>query len=381
MRKYYMIKINNEQREQWRMKGVLLRLAFFILCSLCFVSSKAQVTAEAKLDSAGIFIGQRMGITVEVSADAGQMVEMPACDSLQMLVPGVEFMNATPVDTEYVNEGKRMVLTRKYYVTSFDTALYRIPPMEVKVDGKVYKTKPMGMKVIIPFKVDTLHVDSIFPIKGEMEPPFVWEDWRLVYGLSLFSLLMTVVLIYVAVRLKDNKPIIRRIKRKKHIAPHKAAMQKIAEIKEDKTLWQGDDSKEYYTQLTDTLRQYIRERYGFNAMEMTSFEIITKLQEVNDESAISELRELFQTADLVKFAKYSTLINENDRNLVYAIEYINQTKQEETEEQKAQPEEIVVVEPHSRMTKRLLTAGVVLASVALLLAVSYLCYRIYMLTL
>lgn len=36
------------------------------------------------------------------------------------------------------------------------------------------------------------------------------------------------------------------------------------------------------------------------------------------------------TADLVKFAKYSTLINENDMNLVNAIEFINQTKQEPT---------------------------------------------------
>lgn len=356
-------------------------LLFIIISVLSFLSAKAQVTVDAKLDSAGIFIGSRMGITLEVSADVKDDVELPEFDSLQQIVPGIEFMGTTPVDTEYVNEGKRMVLKRKYYITSFDTALYNIPPMEVKVKGKVYKSKNLGMKVIIPFQIDTLHVDSIFGIKGEMAPPFVWEDWSLVFWLSILSVFITLLLIYVAVRLKDNKPIIRRIKTKKRIAPHKAAMQKIAEIKEDKALWQSEDSKEYYTQLTDTLRQYIRERYGFNAMEMTSFEIITKLQEVNDEEAINELRELFQTADLVKFAKYSTLINENDRNLVSAIEYINQTKQEETEEQKAQPEEIVVVEPHSKMTKRLLTAGVALAAIVLICVVGYLCYRIYMLTL
>ena len=351
-----------------------------ILCSLFCLTARSQVTVEARLDSAGIYIGQRTGITLEVSADAGKDVELPQYDSLQPLVPGIEYMSATPVDTEYVNEGKRMVLRRKYYVTSFDTALYNLPPMEVKVGGKTYQSKSLGMKVIIPFKVDTMHVDSIFGLKSEMAPPFVWDDWRLVLWLSLLCVIMTVMLVYVAVRLKDNKPIIRRIKLKKHIAPHKAAMQKIEEIKEDKTLWQGEDSKEYYTQLTDTLRQYIRERYGFNAMEMTSFEIISRLKEVNDEEALGELRELFQTADLVKFAKYSTMINENDRNLVTAIEYINQTKQEETEEQKAQPEEIVVEEPHSKLTKRLLIAGVVAATIALVGVVGYLCYRIYMLT-
>ena len=133
----------------------ILHSSFFILIIsfLSLLSAKAQVTVDAKLDSADIFIGSRMGISLEVSADAKDEVELPEYDSLQQIVPGLEFMSATPVDTEYVNEGKRMVLKRKYYVTSFDTALYNIPPMEVKVKGKVYKSKNLGMKVIIPFEI------------------------------------------------------------------------------------------------------------------------------------------------------------------------------------------------------------------------------------
>ena len=49
-------------------------------------------------------------------------------------------------------------------------------------------------------------------------------------------------------------------------------------------------------------------------MEMTSGEIIERLMASHDRAAIEELKELFNTADLVKFAKYSTLINENDKN-------------------------------------------------------------------
>ena len=45
---------------------------------------------------------------------------------------------------------------------------------------------------------------------------------------------------------------------------------------------------------------------------MTSTEIIDKLLEMKDKEAISDLRELFQTADLVKFAKHNPLMNEND---------------------------------------------------------------------
>ena len=242
----------------------------------------------------------------------------------------------------------------------------------------MYHSNKLALKVLT-FEVDTLHADSIFGIKPELAPPFDWAEWREVMWMVLLALLMGGVLAYVIYRLKTNKPIIRRIRNKQRLAPHKVAMQKIEQIKEEK-MWQSEDSKEYYTQLTDTLRNYIKERYGFNAMEMTSYEIIQHLQEVNDEEAISELRELFQTADLVKFAKYSTLINENDRNLVSAIEYINQTKLEEVE-QKPQPEVIVVEERRSKIAKRLLIGSIVVASLALLAVLLFVGYRIYMLTL
>lgn len=349
-----------------------------ICCLMCFVKSNAQVTVEAKLDSAGIFIGQRIGLTLEVSADAKKQVELPEWDSLQQVVPGLEFVKAEKADTSYLNDGKRMVLSRRYYFTSFDSALYLIPAFDVKVDGKEYHSKRVALKVLT-FEIDTLHADSIFGIKEELAPPFDWAEWRQVIWSAVAALLIAGLLAYVIYRLKTNKPIIRRIRNKKRMAPHKVAMQKIEQIKEEK-MWQSEDSKEYYTQLTDTLRNYIKERYGFNAMEMTSYEIIQKLQEVNDEEAIAELRELFQTADLVKFAKYSTLINENDRNLVNAIEYINQTKLEEPEPAQ-QPEVIVVEEKSSKIAKRVLVGSIVLASLVLLGVLVYIGYRIYMLTL
>lgn len=345
---------------------------------MCSVKSNAQVTVEAKLDSAGIFIGQRIGLTLEVSADAKKQVELPEWDSLQQVVPGLEFVKAEKADTSYLNDGKRMVLSRRYYFTSFDSALYLIPAFDVKVDGKEYHSKRVALKVLT-FEIDTLHADSIFGIKEELAPPFDWAEWRQVIWSAVAALLIAGLLAYVIYRLKTNKPIIRRIRNKKRMAPHKVAMQKIEQIKEEK-MWQSEDSKEYYTQLTDTLRNYIKERYGFNAMEMTSYEIIQKLQEVNDEEAIAELRELFQTADLVKFAKYSTLINENDRNLVNAIEYINQTKLEEPEPAQ-QPEVIVVEEKSSKIAKRVLVGSIVLASLVLLGVLAYIGYRIYMLTL
>ena len=99
---------------------------------------------------------------------------------------------------------------------------------------------------------------------------------------------------------------------------------------------------------------------------MTSSEIIERLMQENDETAISELRQLFQTADLVKFAKFSTMVNENDANLVTAMNYINQTKLEvdpnaKAEEPKYSPEEI-----RSIGMKWTLRIGIALSSLAIL---------------
>ena len=353
-------------------------ISFILILWLHSASSEAQVTVEAKLDSAGIFIGQRIGLTLEVTSDAGKEVELPEWDSLQLVEPGLEFVRADKPDTSYLNDGKRMVLTRRYFFTSFDSALYLMPAMNVRVEGKDYSSKKLALKVFT-LDIDTLHTDSIFPMKAELAPPFDWAEWRQVMWLFVLALFIAGLLGYVIYRLKNNKPIIRRIRNKRRQPPHKVAMRKIEQIKEEK-MWQSEDSKEYYTQLTDTLRNYIKERYGFNAMEMTSYEIIQKLQEVNDEEAISELRELFQTADLVKFAKYSTLINENDRNLVNAIEYINQTKLEEPE-QKPQPEVIVVEEKRSKIAKYTLIGSMIVAGLVLLGVLIFVGYRIYMLTL
>lgn len=347
----------------------------YLLLQSCVLTILAQVTVDATIDSTQIFIGQQTAITLQVSADAGKNVVMPQYDSLAQIVPGIEVVSTKDSEPELVNDGKRQVLTRRYVITSFDSALYYIPPMKVNVDGKDYESKNLALKVYT-MDIDTLHTDSICAMKPEMAPPFTWEDWKPVLWSCVLLLVLVAAFIYMIVRLVKNKPILRRINLRQHLAPHKVAMQKIEQIREDR-LVQSENSKEYYTQLTDALRQYISERFGFNAMEMTSGEIIEHLEKDNDVEALNELRSLFQTADLVKFAKYTTLINENDRNLLTAVEYIDKTKIEE--EVKPQPKEMVVEEKRSK-TARIVILCIIGVLVACALAVLiFLIYKLYFL--
>ena len=147
-------------------------------------------------------------------------------------------------------------------------------------------------------------------------------------------------------------------------------------IKSEK-VWQKGQSKEYYTELTDAIRTYIKNRFGFNALEMTSSEIIDKLLQMNDKDAISDLRSLFQTADLVKFAKHSPLMNENDANLISAIDFINETKEKEDENVKPQPTEITIIEKRPLRTKILLGIGIAALAAALIGSLIYIGSELY----
>jgi hypothetical protein len=129
--------------------------------------------------------------------------------------------------------------------------------------------------------------------------------------------------------------------------------------------------------LTDTLRKYIEERYGFNAMEMTSSEIIDRLMSTKDQKSLDELRQLFTTADLVKFAKYSTLINENDANLVNAIEFINQTKLENVPVEEMVKPQLSEEDQRSQKTRRVLKYFITAIAVVCLMIFGYVVFVLY----
>ena len=336
----------------------------------------AQVSVEAEIDSIQIFVGQQAHVTLSATAKENAKVEFPQFKPTQYVTPGVEVLDCKELEKKEQDNG---FVTRRvaYTMTSFDDTLYYLPPMEVKIDGKPYQSKSLALKVLT-IEVDTLHAEQFFGPKDVQDNPFQWSDWSLPFWLSVLMLVLLAVGYYLYLRLRDNKPIISHIRIVKRLLPHQKAMKEIEQIKADKMVT-SENSKEYYTKLTDTLRKYIEERYCFSAMEMTSSEIIERLTSAQDQKALDELRQLFTTADLVKFAKYSTLINENDANLVNAIEFINQTKLENVPVEETVKPQLSVEDQRSQKTRRMLKTVISVIGVISLAIFGYVVYTLYML--
>ena len=339
------------------MKRTILLIGLILNVLLSF----AQASVEAKIDPIEMMIGEQATVTLTVQAGEGANVQWPTFQPRQQIVPGVEVL-ATHTSSQ------TMTLT----LTSFDGNLYHLPPFKVKVNGKEVKSADLALKVV-EMEVDTTHMEKFFGPKDVQDNPFQWSDWSLSFWLSVLMLVLAALGYYLYLRLRSNKPVIAHIKIVKRLLPHQKAMKEIEQIKADKMVM-SENQKEYYTKLTDTLRKYIEERYGFSAMEMTSSEIIDRLMSTGDQQSLDELRQLFTTADLVKFAKYSTMINENDANLVSAIDFINQTKLENQPVEEVQKPQLSEADQRSQKERRVLKVviwGITIAAAALF------CYIVY----
>ena len=113
---------------------------------------------------------------------------------------------------------------------------------------------------------------------------------------------------------------------KKRLPPYDEAMLALQQLKSS-NLWQNGQEKEYYTKLTDILRVYIDRRFGINAVEMTSSQIMEKIKQ-NEEAHIAndQLNSVLEIADFVKFANMHTLADDNEIAFQRAINFVEQTK-------------------------------------------------------
>ncbi len=352
------------------MKRILYLTVFLFAC----VSAVAQVLIDQRIDTMQMMIGEQTKFTLSVTVDNGTKVKFPEFSRSQYITPGLEVLESNAPDTVEVDKS-RLQISKSYVLTSFDENVYCIPSQKIAVGGKQYSTKSLALKVLtVP--VDTVHADKFYPAKGVQDNPFLWSEWSPALLYSMLFVLLLILSAYLIYRIRHNKPIVAKVRFVKRIPPHQKAIKDIEQLKSERSAVSGDQ-KEYYTRLTMIIRQYIAERFHFDAMEMTSSEIIGRLRSEGNE-AISEIVNLFRTADLVKFAKHSVLVNENDANLMSALTFVNDTKMDEKPQmQVVTPEEKQEKAENSRrLVQKTCAAVVVVAAVALL---ALIVYRVYVL--
>ena len=214
------------------------------------------------------------------------------------------------IDTLSIEDGVKH-LNAKVLLTSFDSGYFKLPnPVAVSKDGDTLYFDTPSIEVV-NVQVDTANFALV--IIGVAYLIFRYIKYR-----------------------KENKDFFGKpiVKDPAHIV----ALRELENIRNQK-LWQEGKDKQYYTAITDTLREYIEERFNVNAMEKTSTEIIDSLKEKDiDKKSFNELDELFKYSDLVKFAKFKPQAAENEEAIIVAVRFVNTTFVQEMELEKEKGE-------------------------------------------
>ncbi len=280
------------------------------------------IVVSASIDSTMLMIGDQTALHLSVTQEANEHVEMPVFG--ETLQDGIEIIDRSAIDTTTLPDG-RLQLSQELTLTSFKDSLFPVAPIAVVSGTDTFFTDPMALNVIQPFEVDSSL--AITDIKDIEKAPIYW--WGIIRWILLaLAIIGLFVGAYYGVQwyrkhfLKEEEVIEPELLR----PADEVALEKLDEIKAQK-IWKDGKVKEYQTELTDVVREYIGRRFDVQSTEKTSDETLRAMKPLIDKELFAKLSKMLQLADLVKFAKWHTTPDENEQALSTAYEFVNETKE------------------------------------------------------
>ena len=214
----------------------------------------------------------------------------------------------------------------------FEEGSYKLPDVPVRVsygekaDTLLFEGLDMEVRTM---PVDTAGFE-IHDIKGQMRYPLTFSElapWLLGFWLLAVLVIVAVCLIITHRRKESGETAVQE-------PAYIVALRNLEKYRGDR-YWAPEKQKMFYSGITDTLKTYIDERYSIDAPEMTTAELFAALKGNKDltPELYNELKDLFERADFVKFAKHVADDDENARALPLAVRFVTTTYQTELEEE------------------------------------------------
>lgn len=279
-----------------------------------------------ELERSTILIGEQVNLKIRLVYPSSGVARLVLPEDTLML--GVEIVESNLVDSVVIND-RLNELIYDVVVTSFDSATYQLRNINAMVNGEMYSATESPSLIVNTVPV-TLIPDAPIEyndIKEQWKPKFVWQDY-----LNIIALVIGLIALAVGIYL-----LIKQIRKRRRIEsgevvvtpvldPYEEAIRGIEALKE-KELWEHNQTKAYYTEMTDILRRYLWRVYGISTLDKTSSEILSEFRDsVGKERMYGELSRILQTADLAKFARYQPESNENVSLLSASLAFIEEHK-------------------------------------------------------
>ncbi|CAM1334157.1 hypothetical protein [Tenacibaculum aestuariivivum] len=299
------------------MKAKLLYIFLFIYCVGFAQSNKIQV----EIDTTNIRIGEQFEYKILVNETENVIIS-----KLENL-KGLEVVDSLKIDTI------KNKLVKKYILTGFDSGAFYIPQQQIFIKNQAYLTDSLLINVAT-IAIDTTKIKK-FPIKGIKGEAYQFNDFRNYIWWALTILTISILLLYFFVFKKKKEA-------KEEIIipslpPYQEAVEKLQQL-DKKLLWQNNQTKKYYSELTAIIRGYIERELKLPALEITTDELIAILDDLNNIKSIEtdgvtvyKLKKLLQESDLVKFAKSKPIAHQIEQDRKDAKHIIDNLKPKKEE--------------------------------------------------
>lgn len=282
------------------------------------------LVVSAAIDSTTLFIGDQTDLHLRATCEVGEQVQLPVLS--EELIPGIEIVDKTIIDTAMLNDG-RVQYNQYVTLTSFEDSLFYIAPLPFVSGDDTVWSESLTLNVVQPFEMDSTDM-AITDIKGIYKAPiWLWGTLRwvlLALAIAGIGVGGYYLITYLQSRARKSED---EVLPTEPLRPaEEVALEKLDAIREQK-IWQTGQVKEYHTQLTDVVREYIARRFEVSSVEQTSDETLRAMRGLlSDKKELYEsLREMLTLADLVKFAKWTATPDENEKSLRSAYTFVKET--------------------------------------------------------
>lgn len=306
-----------------------MKLAIIILTAILNIVPRGQAFLEQRQQRDSILIADQLEYgfqldSVELGTQFGFLDFSSIDGDTLALVRGWAIDTLSQTKTHF--DMKASVL-----IAPFEEGTYHLPEVAVArlrkgvLDTLVFEAQS--------FEVKTMPVDTatfeLYPIKDQMKYPVTFDEvWPWLVGVIVVVALIFL-LVWIILHRKSGEDA-EQSKESSYIV----ALRGLDKFRGEKH-WAPEKQKAYYSGITDILKNYIDDRYGIDAPEMTTAELFAalKTEQSLTPELYNEMKNLFETADFVKFAKMTSPAEDAAKALPLAVKFVMNTYQVELEEE------------------------------------------------
>lgn len=309
------------------MKKIIIRYilsAVVLLSAIVPTNAAPGVKLTISLDSAQLLMGKATPLHINITGELN--------DNDQLLIPKdtlnskVEILRILDADT--INHGNgRLEVNRDILIQSFDSGDYRLNPILFLSRGETISSNVLALRVI-PVVGDSITLNDFADISDVDRK---WSDYLPDFLIDYWWIFLIVILLAGGGAIwwfyfRKRKGTTEESLKEPLLPPYEQAVADLLSLRERKLCESGHE-KEYYSLLTEILRVYLQRRFGINAMEMTSTQIMNAL-ESNPDTRLPRryMNQVLQVADFVKFAKVRPLPDDNVQAFNSAMQFVEETK-------------------------------------------------------